>query len=239
VKILLWYAHGSYVNALVRGEHEYLFLDVDPSGSCAPVPTVPWPDGARIVKAAELAGDPPDLVVCQRLEEIEACTRLLGRTPGLDLPAVFIEHNTPADGVPTSVHPLADREGWLIVHVTRFNALLWDSGSTPTTVVDHGVLDPGPHWSGERRRAAFVVNEPVRRWRVTGTDLLPSVVGEQGVDNFGIDGDRLPAALPGTEVVFGGNFGPEELHARMAHNGVYLRMALLSTLLAVDKRQVI
>ena len=59
---------------------------------------------------------------------------------------------------------------------------------------------------------------------MTGTDLLPSVVGEQGVDNFGIDGDRLPAALPGTDVVFGGNFGPEELHARMAHNGVYLHL---------------
>lgn len=224
MRILLWYAHGSYVNALVRGEHEYLFLDVDPSGAGAPDPTVPWPASASVVGVAELAADPPDLVVCQRLEEIDACGRLIGRTPGRDLPAVFIEHNTPADGVPTSAHPLADRPGWLIVHVTRFNALLWDCGSTATVVVDHGVLDPGRLWSGDRGRAAFVVNEPVRRWRVTGTDLLPAVLGHHGVDAFGIDGDRLPAALPGTDVTFGGNFGPEELHAEIAHNGVYLHL---------------
>ena len=39
-------------------------------------------------------------------------------------------------------------------------------------VIEHGVADPGYRYTGELPRLAFVVNEPVRRWRVTGTDLL-------------------------------------------------------------------
>ena len=44
----------------------------------------------------------------------------------------------------------------------------------PTTVVEHGVPDPGPLYSGELARIGVVINEPVRRWRATGTDLLPA-----------------------------------------------------------------
>jgi hypothetical protein len=37
-------------------------------------------------------------------------------------------------------------------------------------VIEHGVADPGLRYTGRMPRLAFVVNEPVRRWRVTGTD---------------------------------------------------------------------
>ena len=36
-----------------------------------------------------------------------------------------------------------------LAHVTHFNALLWDSGTTPVTVIEHGVIDPGRRWTGE------------------------------------------------------------------------------------------
>jgi len=45
--------------------------------------------------------------------------------------------------VPYTRHPLAGRRDVLLVHVTHFNALMWDSGVAPTAVVEHGVLDPG------------------------------------------------------------------------------------------------
>ena len=45
--------------------------------------------------------------------------------------------------------------------------------STPTRVVEHGIVDPGQRWTGEIERAAVVVNEPLRRGRYIGTDLLP------------------------------------------------------------------
>ena len=43
----------------------------------------------------------------------------------------------------------------LLVHVTHFNALFWDAGSTPTRVIEHGIVDPGERYTGElaaRRR---------------------------------------------------------------------------------------
>src|SRR4051812_10711096 len=96
-----------------------------------------------------------------------------GRRPGIDLPAVYVEHNTPRGPAATSRHPLADRPDIPIVHVTNFNQLMWDRGRAPTTVIPHGIVDPGERYAGELARVAVVINEPVRRWRNTGTDLLP------------------------------------------------------------------
>ena len=49
---------------------------------------------------------------------------------------------------------------------------MWDCGRAPTMVIEHGIPDPGHRYTGGIDRLAAVVNEPVRRWRVAGTDLL-------------------------------------------------------------------
>jgi hypothetical protein len=226
VRVLLWDVHGGYTDSLLHGCHEYLYPPRDErgrgglsrlDGRCPAV--------AREVTAEELRDDPPDLVVVQRLEEIDWCADLLRRRPAAEVPAVFLEHNTPRVDVPNSRHPLADRADWQIVHVTHFNELLWDCGTTRTRVVEHAVPDPGLRYTGELARAAFVVNEPVRRWRVTGTDLLPRFA-PLPVDAFGIDGDRLPTVLgdraPG--LAFAGNLQPEELCTQLARRRVYLHL---------------
>jgi len=224
VRVLLWRVHGGYTDAVVQGSREYLFLRADDPW-CPGIETTATATAKREVTTAELLVDPPDVVVVQRLEEIELCGRLLGWQVGVDVPAVFLEHNTPRADVPQTPHPLADRPGWLIVHVTYFNALFWDCGSTPTVVVEHGIADPGLRYTGELPRAAFVVNEPVRRGRVTGTDLLAHF-GPSPVDAFGIDGDRLAAALGpgGDHVRFAGNMGPDELYEALAQRRVYLHL---------------
>jgi hypothetical protein len=60
------------------------------------------------VTAAELRDRPPNVVLLQRLEEIELCAELLGLRLGRDLPAIYLEHNTPKTDVPSTRHPLAD-----------------------------------------------------------------------------------------------------------------------------------
>lgn len=224
MRVLLWYAHGSYVNALVRGGHQYLVCAADPSGGGPPVPTSPWPDSVTVVAAADLRANPPDVVVIQRLEEIDLCRDQLGFEPGRDRPAIFCEHNVPRHDIPSAGHPLADRDNWLIVHVTGVNALLWDCGRTPTTVVGHGIPDPGARYVGDLDRAAFVVNEPVRRNRLVGTDLIPLVAPHVGVDVFGIDGDLLIAAQPEADLRWGGNLSQQELWNAVAHDRVYLHL---------------
>ncbi len=60
------------------------------------------------------------------------------------------------------------------------------SGRTSATVIEHGIVDPGPLWTGESARAAVVVNEPLRRGRYTGTDLLPFFAETTPLHVFGM-----------------------------------------------------
>jgi glycosyltransferase involved in cell wall biosynthesis len=109
-------------------------------------------------------------------------------------------------------HPVADRRDLLLVHVTHFNRLFWDAGTTETAVVEHGIVDPGARYSGELPRPAVVINEARRRWRVTGTDLLPLLCDGTGYDLFGI----------GAEEVGGFDLPQAELHSEMARRRLYL-----------------
>ena len=49
------------------------------------------------------------LLIDPRPEELELVTRWLRRLPGRDLPAVYVEHNTPKGDVPNTRNPLAHR----------------------------------------------------------------------------------------------------------------------------------
>jgi glycosyltransferase involved in cell wall biosynthesis len=60
-----------------------------------------------------------------------------------------------------------------------------------------------------------VINEPVRRWRVTGTDLLPRFAP---IDVFGIAADRLDQ--PGVQPI--GDLWTDKLHAELARRRVYV-----------------
>ena len=226
MRILMWDVHGGYTDSLVAGAHDYVFLPPDRSGrgGLARYGGSP-PSNAYEVSAEELRDSPPDVVLLQRLEEIELCAEQLGRRPGSDLPAIFLEHNTPKTDVPATRHPLADEPQIPLVHVTHFNELFWDCGRTPTRVIEHGVADPGLRYTGRLPRLAFVVNEPVRRWRVTGTDLLPHFA-DIDVDAFGIDADKLPAAMGPSHprVCFAGNLHPNALYDALAERRVYLHL---------------
>jgi glycosyltransferase involved in cell wall biosynthesis len=167
------------------------------------------------VTPEEAADAEVDVVVMQRPEELGGLAeRWLGRRrPGRDVPAVYVEHNAPQGRIADMRHPAADRGDLTLVHVTHFNDLFWDAGSTRTRVIEHGVVDPGYRYTGELPHAAVVVNEARRRGRVTGTDLLPRLNGQVPLDLFGMDA----AAIGGVE-----DLPQHELHAQMARRRVYL-----------------
>ena len=225
MKILLWHVHGGWADAFVRGPHTYL-LPTTPQGGPWGLGRAgrDWPDSVVEVHPDDLRDAEVDVVVLQRTEELAEAERLLGRRPGRDVPAVFVEHNTPREHVPNSTHPYADRDDLLVAHVTAFNSLFWDCGTTPTATIEHGVVDPGHLYTGELARLGVVVNEPVRRWRVTGSDLLPRFVEAAPLDVFGMGAEGLPDALglgPEAMTVVG-DLPTSRLHARLARDRVYL-----------------
>jgi hypothetical protein len=217
MRILLWHVHGSWTTALVGGGHEYL-IPVEPGRGAdgrGRARTYDWPDNAIEVTREEAGSSDVDVVVLQRPHELErlAADWLGGRRPGADVPAVYVEHNAPQGRISEMRHPAADRPDVVLVHVTHFNALFWDSGSTPVRVIEHGIPDPGHLYSGELPRSAVVINEARRRGRVTGTDLLSRFAAEVPIDLFGIDA----ASVGGVADV-----RQSELHEQMARRRVYL-----------------
>jgi hypothetical protein len=233
VNILVWHVHGSWATAFVQGRHRYLIPTLPergPWGGGRPA-AWDWPSSAVEVAPADLADADVDVVVLQRPEELELAQEWLRRTPGRDVPAVYVEHNTPREHAATSRHPMADRDDLLLVHVTHFNQLMWDAGRTRTAVVEHGVVDPGHRYSGELASAAVAVNEPLRRGRVTGTDLLPRFAAAVPLDVFGIATDGLDAALgTGGRIRECGDLPQHRMHTEMARRRAYLHLSRWTSL---------
>jgi glycosyltransferase involved in cell wall biosynthesis len=219
MRVLFWHVHGSWATAFVHGAHDYavpLTPGRGPDGR-GRARTYPWPVTVREIPQERLAAEDFDVIVLQRPHEIELAERWTGRRPGRDVPAVYVEHNTPVGDVPHTRHPLADRDDIPLVHVTHFNALFWDSGRAPVRVIEHGVVDPGYRYTGELARAGVVVNEPIRRTRVAGTDLLPGFAAAVPLDVFGMKVNDLPAELGVYE-----DLPQAAMHAELARRRVYL-----------------
>jgi glycosyltransferase involved in cell wall biosynthesis len=215
MRILVWHVHAAWTTAFVHGPHDYVvpvLPDRGPDGR-GRAQTYEWPAAVRELEPEALATEPFDVVVLQRPHELELVEHWLGRRPGDEVPAVFVEHNSPQGRIADMRHPLADRDDLLIAHVTHFNALFWDCGGTATTVIEHGVVDPGALYSGVLPRAAIVVNEARRRGRVTGTDLFAPICGGVPWDLFGIDSDSLGGV---------GDLPYADLHRAMARRRLYV-----------------
>ena len=217
MNVFLWHVHGSWTTGFVRGRHRYLvpvLPDRGPDGR-GRAATWTWPSSVVEVSPEDAASAPVDVVVLQRPEELHGMAErwLGGRRPGRDVPAIYLEHNAPQGRIAEMRHPAADRGDLLLVHVTHFNRLFWDSGSTETLVVEHGIVDPGYRYEGELPRAAAVINEPVRRGRVTGTDLLGDLGAAVPIDLFGMEAEALGGV---------GNLVQDGLHGEMARRRVYV-----------------
>jgi hypothetical protein len=217
VNILLWHVHGSWTTAFVQGPHRYLLPVLPERGpdGRGRARTWHWPENAVEVALEDVREVDVDVVILQRPEELNGAAEewLGGRRPGRDLPAIYLEHNAPQGRVNDLRHPSADRDDLTLVHVTHFNDLFWDAGSTPVRVIEHGIVDPGYRYRGDMARAAVAINEPVRRGRVTGTDLLARFRAAFPVDLFGIG----TASLGGVE-----DPPQARLHEEMARRRVYL-----------------
>ena len=179
MNILLWHVHGSWTTSFVQGKHRYLVpvnAERDAWGR-GRARTFDWPANAEEVALEDVRD--VDVIVLQRPEELE-------RVAHLDAPRIYVEHNTPKGDVPNTRHPMADRDDLVVAHVTHFNDLFWDVGGTRTTVIEHGVVEPAARWTGELDRLAVVTNEPIRRGRVTGTDLYGRFAAVAPLDVFGM-----------------------------------------------------
>jgi Glycosyl transferases group 1 len=215
VRVLIWHVHGSWTTAFVHGAHTYLvpvLPDRGPDGR-GRAQTWDWPASVIEVTPEQARRADIDVVVAQRPEELDHfIENWTGRCPGRDLPCVYVEHNAPEGRVADMRHPAAGRGDVTVVHVTHFNRLFWDTAGTRTRVIEHGIVDPGYGYQGDRPAAAVIVNHPQRRSRVTGLDLLPVFRRYADLDLFGM----------GTESLGGQDLTQAALHRSVSRRRVYL-----------------
>ena len=226
MNILVWHVHGSWLTSFVQGPYTFLVpvtADRGPDG-LGRARTWDWPTTVREAEPGELREADIDLMVLQRPHELELAHAWTGRRPGIDVPAVYVEHNSPLESAVCTRHPLAGRTDIPVVHVTHFNRLMWDNGRAPTTVIEHGIVDPGERWTGELARAAVVTNEPVRRGRTVGADLLPGLAAVAPVDVFGmgLTGLHRRYGLDPDRVALYDDPPQAAMHAELARRRVYV-----------------
>lgn len=226
--VLLWHVHGAWTQSFVAGRHRYLIpVSAEGGADGRGLAGRRWPNAVEI-QLDELGRQDIDLVVLQNPHESTLLHRWAGVRAGADVPAVYVEHNAPRPHPVASRHPLADRGDIPLVHVTEFNRLMWDNGQAPTLVIDHGIADPGQLYTGEILRAATMINEPQRRGRVVGTDLLAPLSRYGAIDVWGIGS----AALRGDRgaVTGRGDVATPELWNEVARRRVYLHTARWTSL---------
>jgi hypothetical protein len=153
--------------------------------------TFPFPDRVRDVPVELVPGLDLDCILFQsRRNYLEDRYEILSEAQR-SLPRIYLEHDPPQEHPTDTRHPVDDPDT-LLVHVTPFNALMWDSGRTPTRVIEHGVFVPEEaHYTGELARGIAVVNNLRKRGRRLGLDVFERARDEVPLDLVGMDAESL------------------------------------------------
>jgi hypothetical protein len=193
MNVLTWHLHGSYLYYLSHAPHDF-YVPVRPGRPEAYIglpPGFPWPQNLHEVPAEEVCCLPLDCVLFQsRRHYLEDQFAILSEEQR-GLPTVYVEHDPPREH-PTDTRHIVDDPNLLLVHVTAFNNLMWDSGRTPTMVIDHGVVVPDDvRYAGDLARGLTVVNGLARRGRRLGADVFARMREEVPLDLVGMQSEEM------------------------------------------------
>lgn len=205
LKILTWNTHGSYLYYLSHAPHEFYVLSKPgrPPGYGGVSGPVHWGANVHDMPASEASTQQFDCIVFQDDDQYEKDQYELLTPAQRALPRIYIEHDPPRGHPTDTPHPVADN-GVLLVHVSHFNELMWDSGRTPTVVIEHGVRIPdGVSYRGELARGIVIINNLEQRGRRLGADIfqrtrqaVPLDLVGMGSDTLGGLGEVMHAELP-------------------------------------------
>jgi glycosyltransferase involved in cell wall biosynthesis len=193
LRVLTWHVHGSYLWYLSHAPHDF-YVPVKPGrpeGYGGRAGTLPWPDGLHEIDAEDVRNQRFDCVLYQSQRTYQIDRHEILSDEQRRLPQIFLEHDPPREH-PTDTRHIVDDANVLLVHVTRFNALMWDNGRTPVRVIEHGVRVPdGIAYTGELARGAVVVNGLRTRGRRLGADDFERVRAEVPLDIAGMGSEEL------------------------------------------------
>ncbi len=192
LRILTWHTHGSYLYYLSQAPHDFHVLSKPgrPLGYGGRCGDQAWGENV-IDQPVETVKDVRfDCILfqddAQYLDDQYCYLNAAQRA----LPRIYIEHDPPREHPTDTRHPVDDMNV-LLVHVTPFNALMWDAGKTPQIVIEHGVVDSGLRWQGDLTRGICVINHLAQRGRRLGADLYVAARKQLPIDLLGMGNEAL------------------------------------------------
>ena len=191
--VLIWHIHGSYLNYIVHASANF-YLPVKagrPEGYGGKGKTFRWPENVHEIPSEEVPKLALDLVIHQTPKNYFEDQYEILSEEQRRLPRIYLEHNTPKGHPTDTKHPVDDPHT-LLVHVTHFNRMMWDSGRCPTMVIEHGAaLDDEASYTGELDKGIVVVNGLKRRNRIAGYDVWERMRQRVPLELVGMDSLEL------------------------------------------------
>jgi hypothetical protein len=188
LRVFTWHIHGSYLWYLSHIPHD-IFVPVRPDprgGYGGRAGSFAWPDNLHEIRAEQVQDLDFDCVLFQSRDAYLHDQYEILSDSQQKLPRIYLEHDPPREH-PTDTRHVVDDPEILLVHVTAFNALMWDSGRTPIRVIRHGVVTPGAvHYTGEYPRGIVVINNLFQRGRRLGADVYQMASAQLPLDLIGM-----------------------------------------------------
>ena len=193
LNILTWHTHDSYLYYLTQAPHQFHVLSKPgrPAGYGGRSGQMRWGANVHDMPAAQARHRQFDCIVFQNAAQFEKDQYEFLTAAQRALPRIYIEHDPPREHPTDMRHPVDD-PNVLLVHVTHFNDLMWDSGRTPTRVIEHGVMVPeGVEYRGDLGAGLVIVNHLARRGRRLGADVFSQARTQVPLDLVGTAADEL------------------------------------------------
>ena len=193
LNILTWHTHGSYLYYLTQAPHEFFVLSKPgrPAGYGGRSGQMRWGANVHDMPAAQARHAQFDCIIFQDETQFEKDQYEFLSTAQRALPRIYVEHN-PLHAHPTDSRHLVDDPKVLLVHVSHFNALMWDSGRTPTRVIEHGAVVPdGVHYRGDLDGGLVIVHHLARHGRRLGADIFTQARAQVPLDLTGMASHEL------------------------------------------------
>src|SRR5215213_1514967 len=160
LRVLTWHIHGNYLWYLSQAGHDFVLPVKNPPTHAYGGRGRTFPFGPNVTQlpAEQIRSEKFDCVLFQHRQNWEVDQHEILTPQQRRLPRIYLEHDPPQEH-PTDTRHWVDDPNVVIVHVTPFNRLMWDCGTVPTRVIEHGVLVPeGVTYSGGIARGVVVVN---------------------------------------------------------------------------------
>lgn len=178
LRILTWATRPEYLQCLAQTPHEFLVVGLSDHDAVSSNVQGIAPEDARRHKFDVILFQRPQHYLDEQYELLNPAQRRAAK--------IYLEHEPPREHPVDSRHVVSETDV-VVVHIARYNRLMWDHGRVPTRVIEPGVPAPAARYSGELERGLAVIEHVTRR-RSLGLDLYEEAKKRASLDlAFGLD----------------------------------------------------